>query len=199
MEGPGGRWVSSSFARRREPGVVWSLLESRDPAAARRHPAQRAGRARAQLLFARSIAAFAFSAAMVAVSAAQTPAAVVPYAITGDAIPESLTGIPGDAVRGRAIVANRQLGLCLLCHTGPIPEERFQGTLAPDLSGAGSRWSAAQLRLRIVDGRRLNPATIMPSYHRVDGLSRVGAAFQAKPLLSAQQVEDVVAYLVTLK
>ena len=64
-----------------------------------------------------------------------------PYAIVGDAIPDSLTGAPGDAERGRTIVVNRQVGLCLLCHTGPYPEERFQGTLAPDLKGTGSRWS----------------------------------------------------------
>ena len=61
--------------------------------------------------------------------------------VVGDAIPASLTGQPGDAGRGRAIVANRGLGLCLLCHSGPIAEERFQGDLAPTLAGAGSRWS----------------------------------------------------------
>ena len=70
--------------------------------------------------------------------------------------------------RGRAIVANRSVGLCLLCHSGPIPEERFQGTLAPSLAGAGARWSVGQLRLRIVDGARLNPDTIMPPYYRTD-------------------------------
>ena len=114
-------------------------------------------------------------------------------------LPQSLTGTPGDAGRGRAVVANRQLGLCLLCHTGPIPEERFQGNLAPDLAGAGKRWSTGQLRLRIVDARALNPQTIMPPYHRTDGLHRVAPAFTAAPMLSAQQVEDVVAYLLTLQ
>ena len=116
-----------------------------------------------------------------------------------DGLTQNLTGIPGDAVRGRAIVANRQLGLCLLCHTGPIPEERFQGNLAPDLAGAGKRWSEAQLRLRMVDARTLNPQTIMPSYHRTDGLHRVAPAFVAAPIFSAQQIEDVVAYLLTLR
>ncbi len=107
--------------------------------------------------------------------------------------------VPGDAVRGRAIVANRQLGLCLLCHTGPFPEERFQGNLAPDLAGAGSRWSAAQLRARLVDPARFNPNTIMPAYYKIDGLSRVAAPLQGKTILSAQQIEDVVAYLQTLR
>lgn len=110
-----------------------------------------------------------------------------------------LTDTPGDAQRGRAIVANRQVGLCLLCHSGPIPEERFQGNLAPDLAGAGSRYSEGQLRLRIADSRRAHPQTIMPSYLRTDGLSRVGAQWRGKALLTPQQVEDVVAYLVTLK
>lgn len=116
-----------------------------------------------------------------------------------DALPRPLTAAPGDAARGRAIVASRQAGLCLLCHPAPIPEERFQGNLAPDLAGAGARWSAAQLRLRVVDARRLNPQTIMPPYHDTDGLRRVGSAWQGRPLLDAQQVEDVVAWLVTLQ
>ncbi len=116
-----------------------------------------------------------------------------------DAIPESLTGAKGDPARGRAIVANRQVGLCLLCHSGPFPEERFQGNLAPDLRGAGRRWSEGQLRLRIADSGQINPATIMPAYHRTEGLVRVGAAWRGKPVLSPEQIEDVVAFLMTLK
>ena len=80
-----------------------------------------------------------------------------PIEIVGDAIPASLTGAPGDPERGREIVGNRQVGLCLLCHTGPFPQARFQGNLAPDLAGAGTRASIGQLRLRIVDASRLNP------------------------------------------
>ena len=99
----------------------------------------------------------------------------------------------------RAIVANRQVGLCLLCHSGPFPEERFQGDLAPSLAGAGSRSTEGQLRLRIVDASRLNPDTIMPPYYRVEGLSRVAANFREKPVLTAEQIEDVVAYLSTLR
>jgi sulfur-oxidizing protein SoxX len=116
-----------------------------------------------------------------------------------DAILQSLTGAKGDPARGRAIVASRQVGLCLLCHSGPFPEERFQGDLAPDLKGAGRRWSEAQLRLRIVDPGRVNAATIMPAYHRTEGLVRVAPAYRGKPVLSAEQIEDVVAYLLTLK
>ena len=121
------------------------------------------------------------------------------YEIVGDAIPGSLTSAPGDLARGRAIVVNRQQGLCLLCHSGPFPEEPLQGTLAPDLAGAGARLTAGQLRLRLVDSRRLNPATIMPSYYRVDHLTRVGGAWRGGPVLTAQQIEDVVALLVTLR
>jgi sulfur-oxidizing protein SoxX len=120
------------------------------------------------------------------------------YAVTGDAIPESLTGVPGDATRGRAQAVDRA-STCILCHSGPFPEARFQGDLAPSLTGAGSRWSEGQLRLRLVDASRLNPATIMPSYYRVDGQVRVGAAWRGKPILSAEQIEDLVAYLSTLR
>jgi sulfur-oxidizing protein SoxX len=125
--------------------------------------------------------------------------AVRPYTVVEDGIPASLTGGRGDAARGRAIVANRQVGLCLLCHTGPFPEQRLQGNLAPDLRGAGKRWSEAQLRLRIVDARRLNPETIMPPYYRIERLERVAAAWRGKPILTAEQIEDVVAFLMTLK
>ena len=119
--------------------------------------------------------------------------------VVGDAIPASLTGAPGDAARGRAIVLDRQRGLCLLCHSGPFPEERFQGDLAPNLVGAGSRLSEAQLRLRMVDGRRLNPDTIMPSYFSLDGLVRVGRAWQGRTVLTAEEIEAVVAFLATLR
>jgi sulfur-oxidizing protein SoxX len=88
---------------------------------------------------------------------------------------------------------------CILCHSGPFPEEKFQGDLAPDLSGTGTRWSEGQLRLRIVDASLLNPATIMPSYYRAEGLLRVHRAWRGKPILSAEQIEDIVAYLKTLR
>jgi len=120
------------------------------------------------------------------------------YTIAGDAIPQSLTGAPGNAARGRALVAERA-STCILCHSGPFPEQAFQGDLAPDLAGSGSRWSAGQIRLRLVDASRLNAATIMPSYYRIDGLERVGTPWRGKPILSAEQIEDVVAYLSSLR
>jgi sulfur-oxidizing protein SoxX len=122
-----------------------------------------------------------------------------PFEVVGDTIPASLTGTGGDPDRGRAIVVDRRLGACLLCHAGPFPEEKFQGTLALDLSGAGSRWSAGQLRLRLVDPTRLNPQTIMPPYYRVDGLARVGVPWRGKPILTAGQIEDVISFLSTLR
>ncbi|MCK1545094.1 sulfur oxidation c-type cytochrome SoxX [Bradyrhizobium sp. 179] len=122
---------------------------------------------------------------------------LAPYTIIGDGIPESLTGAPGDAVRGRALVLARTT-TCILCHSGPFPETQFQGDLAPDLTGAGNRWTASQLRLRLVDASRFNPQTIMPSYYRNDGLVRVGRNFAGKPILSAIEIEDIVAYLATL-
>jgi L-cysteine S-thiosulfotransferase len=136
--------------------------------------------------------------AALALTGTASAQALQPYAVTGDAIPASLTGAPGDAARGRALVLNRT-STCILCHSGPFPEEKFQGDLAPNLTGSGGRWSAGQLRLRLVDGSRLNPATIMPSYYRVDGLERVGAAWRGKPILSAEQIEDIVAYLANLR
>jgi sulfur-oxidizing protein SoxX len=120
------------------------------------------------------------------------------YAVTGDAIPASLTGARGDIARGRALVVARS-STCILCHNGPFPEEKFQGDLAPSLAGAGGRWSEGQLRLRLVDASRLNAATIMPSYYRVDGQHRVGTAWGGKPILSAEQIEDMVAYLASLR
>jgi sulfur-oxidizing protein SoxX len=125
-------------------------------------------------------------------------AAALAVTVVGDAIPASLTGAQGDPVRGRALVASRQSGLCLLCHSGPFPEERFQGTLAPDLRSA-ARLTEGQIRLRLVDPARVNPDTIMPAYYRSEGLERVAPAFRGKTILTAGEIEDVVAYLMTLR
>ena len=124
---------------------------------------------------------------------------LVPYRIENGAIAQSLTGVKGDAAKGRAIVVERQKGLCLLCHSGPFPEERFQGDLAPSLAGTGSRMSEGEIRLRMVDSTKVNEKTIMPPYYRSEGLERVAANYKAKTLLNAQEIEDVIAFLVSLK
>jgi len=128
-------------------------------------------------------------AALLAAPVAAGAQALATLKIVGDGIPDSLTGAPGDAARGRALVLD----------SGPFPETRFQGDLAPSLAGAGGRWSESQLRLRLVDAAHFNPATIMPSYYRLDGLARVGTIWRGKPILSAEQIEDIVAYLATLR
>ena len=137
-------------------------------------------------------------AGILAFPLAASAQALATYTISGDGITQSLTGRPGDAARGRALVIERS-STCILCHSGPFPEIRFQGDLAPSLAGAGSRWSIPQLRLRLVDADSLNPGTIMPSYYRVAGLARVGRTWQDRPILSAEQIEDIVTYLATLR
>ena len=116
-----------------------------------------------------------------------------------DVIVESLSGMPGDATRGKAIVLSRQTGLCILCHSGPFPEEKFQGNLAPDLALSAARLSKEQLRARIVDASQFNPASIMPSYYRKDHFTRVAPQYAGKPILSPQEIEDVLEFLVSLK
>ena len=124
--------------------------------------------------------------------------APAPYRVEGNAIRDSLSGAPGDPARGRELVLAREFN-CLLCHAVPDAEGRAMGNLAPPLNGVGARLSEGQLRLRMVDSLRLNRDTIMPSYYRTDGLNRVAAAWRGKPILTAQQVEDTVAYLLTLR
>src|SRR5260221_2368344 len=147
-----------------------------------------------QMLLARLILHIAVMAAALALPVAVSAETPAPYRIVGDGIPDSLTGVAGDAARGRALVLDRTT-TCMLCHSGPFPETRFQGDLAPDLAGAGNRWSASQLRLRLVDAAHFNPETIMPSYYRTDGFIRVGRNWTGKPILTATQIEDIVAFL----
>lgn len=123
---------------------------------------------------------------------------VASFRIVDDAIPEPLTATPGDATRGRTIALDRSLGNCITCHAMPV-NAPFQGDLGPPLAGVGARYEPGELRLRLVDSKRINPESNMPSYHRVDGLLAVGARFQGRPILAAQQVEDVLAYLMTLR
>ena len=144
----------------------------------------------------RRAAGFALAAVMTACAAAAAQA-LPSYRVDGDAIRERLAEA-GDASRGKQVVASRDSN-CLLCHSVPDAGNRIMGNLGPPLSGVGARLSEAQLRLRIVDSLRLNPETIMPSYYRMDGLNQVGEAWRGKPVLTAQQVEDTVAYLLTLR
>lgn len=109
-----------------------------------------------------------------------------------------LTEVAGDPTRGRDVVLGRD-GNCLLCHAVPETGARFMGNLGPPLSGIASRMSAGEVRLRLVDSRRVNPQTIMPSYYSTDGLIQVAAAYRGKTVLTAQQIEDTIAYLRTLR
>jgi len=118
--------------------------------------------------------------------------------IVGDGAPDRLAA-PGDPARGRALIAARESANCVLCHAVPDPAVRFAGNVGPSLAGVGARLSEAQLRLRVADNVRVNPATVMPSYYRIDGMDRVASNYAGKPVLTAQQVEDVVAWLITLK
>ena len=124
--------------------------------------------------------------------------AVHAQVITGDSIFESLSSEAGNPLRGRAIVASRQTGLCLLCHSGPFPEERFQGNLAPELKASVARLSVPQLRARIVNAAHFNPQTIMPAYYQTGHLNRVAPKFVGQTILNGQEIEDVVAFLMTL-
>ena len=141
------------------------------------------------------IVALTMSAAM----AADAPK-LVAYKVVGESsIPKSLTGEKGDAEKGRAVAIHRRKGNCLACHVMPIPEQPYHGETGPDLHGVGARYTEGELRLRIVNPKVINEATMMPSFYRLDGFHRVHKKFQGKTVLSAQEVEDVVAYLMTLK
>lgn len=144
---------------------------------------------------------WAIAAATVAAVASPRPgeAQVAAFAVVGDAVPEPLDGKAGDADRGRQIVLDRNHGNCLICHAAPEPGERFMGELGPDLAGVGGRLTVGQLRLRLIDQSRLNTATVMPPYHRISELKRVAVRYRDKPVFTAQDVEDVVAYLAALK
>jgi sulfur-oxidizing protein SoxX len=124
---------------------------------------------------------------------------VVPFRIDGDAIAAPLDDRVGDVARGRALVLDRETGNCLICHAVPIDSERFQGDLGPPLAGVGTRLTAGQLRLRLVDQSHVNAQTLMPPYHRTEGLVRVAPRYRGRPVFTAQEIEDVVAWLQTLK
>jgi sulfur-oxidizing protein SoxX len=127
-------------------------------------------------------------------------AKLVKYTVVDESsIEKSLTGVPGNAKKGRALAINRKRGNCLACHQMPIPEQQFHGNIGPELEGIGSLYSAGELRLRLVNSKIINPDTIMPAFYKNNGYSRVLKKFKGKTILSAQEVEDIVAYLLTLK
>src|SRR5258706_706382 len=121
------------------------------------------------------------------------------YEIIGDAIPKSLGGLKGDASRGEAIVLDRRAGNCLICHRLPFGNESFQGKSGPSLHAVGARLTEGQIRLRLVDESKINSETLMPPYYRTADLVNVAPEYQGEPALTAQQLEDVVAYLSNLK
>jgi sulfur-oxidizing protein SoxX len=144
-------------------------------------------------------AAVLAASAYMAVPATANAAELVSFSIVGDGIPKSLTGKPGDPAKGRKIAYNRKQGNCLACHKMPIPEQQFHGEIAPGLEGVADRISEAEMRLRIVNPKVINPDTFMPAFYRNTGFTRVLKKFKGKTILSAEQVEDLVAYMMTLK
>ena len=138
------------------------------------------------------------SACLLLAACATVPDGLVRYRVQGDEIVQPLTPIPGDAGRGRTVIAGRD-GNCLLCHAIPETGERFMGNVGPPLSHVASRLTEGQLRLRIVDPTRLNREVSMPAYYRTRALDAVASPYRGKPILTAQQVEDAVAYLLTLR
>jgi sulfur-oxidizing protein SoxX len=138
-------------------------------------------------------------AATISIVGAQDNGDLVDYRIVNGAIPEPLTGEPGDPERGRRIALDREGGDCIICHAMPLPQRQFHGTIGPPLDSVGERYTAGALRLRLVDPKTFNADTIMPAYYKLEGLHRVLERYRGKPILTAQQVEDVVAYLLTLQ
>jgi L-cysteine S-thiosulfotransferase len=152
----------------------------------------------------RLIAALAGAAAVMTESVAAAlsgsgPGNLAKFRVIGDGIPEAIGGATGNAERGRALILGRESANCVLCHAVPEPGARFSGNLGPPLGSVARTLSVAQLRLRVVDNIRLNPKTIMPSYYRIEGFDQVAGAYRGKPILDAEQIEDIVAYLATLK
>lgn len=142
---------------------------------------------------------FIAATVVIGCSASAHAQALVPYRVEGNEIRAPLSREPGDAARGREVAINRNEGACTLCHALPEAGERFMGNIGPPLAGVGVRLSPGELRLRVVDPTRINPNTSMPGYYRIDGLNAVASEYRGKPILTAQQIEDVVAYLATLR
>ena len=139
-----------------------------------------------------------FSLSSLALATTLAPVLAADYVVENYAIEQPLTTIVGDPARGQAVMIDREGGNCLGCHAVPVAAEFF-GTTGPTLAGVGARLSPAQIRLRLVDPKQVNPMTMMPAYYKRDGLHRVRADFAGKAVLTAQQIEDIVAFLASLK
>lgn len=123
---------------------------------------------------------------------------VLPVHANESGVAQPLSSVPAEAERGRAVLLDRNAGHCLLCHQLSAVAESSQGNLGPSLDGVADRLSAAELRLRLIDSTRINPDSAMPAYHRTAGLQQVAPEFADQPVLSAAQIEDLIAYLLTL-
>ncbi len=139
-------------------------------------------------------------AATVGIQSALADSHIVKIKIEDDAVKASLTGKAGDPAVGRKVATSRKKGNCLACHViTDLKEQPFHGNVGPPLDGVADRYTEAEIRLRIIDATVLNEDTIMPPFYKVDGLNRVNKKFKNKTVLSAQEVEDVLAYVMTLK
>jgi sulfur-oxidizing protein SoxX len=153
----------------------------------------------------RNIISLALACAASGAAAAEVAPGDVAFEV--GAVAQSLTGQPGDPVRGREVVGTKSLGNCVACHVNSeMSDVPFQGEIGPPLDGVGDRWSEAELRGIVTNAKMMFPGSMMPSFYKVDGFIRPGNAYTGDaaddsfgPLLTAQQIEDVVAYLLTLK
>ncbi|MEL7115903.1 MAG: sulfur oxidation c-type cytochrome SoxX [Pseudomonadota bacterium] len=133
-----------------------------------------------------------------AVGAAETAPSDVEFNEYGG-VSASLTGTPGDPANGAKVFANRKQGNCLACHeNSDMADALFHGEVGPTLDGVGSRWEEADLRGILTNSKMMFEGTIMPAFYIDAGYTRASEKFEGKPILTAQQVEDVLAYLKTL-
>ena len=148
-----------------------------------------------------SISVLASAVALCGLSIQAPAEEPVAYEVVDEAsIPASLTGAAGDPDKGRATFIDRKLGNCLGCHAvTELEAEPFHGEVGPPLDGVAEIYEEGELRLRVVNPKLVNPDTIMPGFYVTDGLHRVAEKFQGKTILTAEQVEDIVAYLMTLE
>ncbi len=147
--------------------------------------------------------AFLLIGATAAFAAMATAETITPDSVDYDdygAVTASLTGVAGDAANGRKLFANRKLGNCLACHqNNDYLEQAFHGEVGPPLTGVADRWEEAELRGIVSNPKNTFEGTIMPAFYRTSGFFRNMEKFEGKSILTAQDVEDVVAYLLTLK